>query len=95
MNKHETTKPAAVPALNGSKSYQTADLALAALLVNQDQALVSLDRTDERRALFVFNNSPAVIAIAAGYWNGSILVEPRTYFEAIKFIKSRLYAPGA
>lgn len=72
--------------------YRTTDMSLAAALLLYIP-LEALDRTDRRRAYFIFPRSRELDALIEAYWQGQLKVEPRAHFEAIKTLKTRLYEP--
>lgn len=72
--------------------YQTADLACAAAL-SLFLPLESLDKTNPRRAYFVFKKSRELDELLEAFWNRTLTVEPRAYFDQLKALKTRLYEP--
>ncbi len=78
--------------INEQSSLQTTDLALAAALQAAGVKLVSVDKTNRRRAVFVYQNSHDVQQLINNFWSGDLLLDARTYFESIKKIKDRLYS---
>ena len=73
------------------KTYMTQDLPLAATLVSLGQSLQGIDRTNPKRAGFCFAQSSELHTLIDTYQSGNITIEPRSYFDAIKYLKSRLY----
>jgi hypothetical protein len=71
--------------------YTTSDLPLAAALA-LEVPMESIDRTNPRRAEFLFADSGHTRAIERDYYRGALNVEPRRYFDQLKAIKARLYA---
>ena len=71
--------------------YSTSDLALAASILCLDYKLETLDRKDSRRAVFIFNRDEALNNVLDAYWGDNLAVNPRTYFDALKSLKTRLY----
>ncbi len=70
--------------------YRTSDLACAAavsLFVHLD----SIDKTDRRRAFFIFERNGELDGLLEAFWKGTLQVEPRAYFDQIKALKTRLY----
>jgi len=70
--------------------YQTADLALAAS-INLFQPLQEVDRTNFRKALFIFPNNKQTDEIVDSYWKRQLQVEPLSYFNSLRTLKARLY----
>ncbi len=79
--------------LNEDGTYQTSDLALAGALFSLGAKLLTVDRTNPRRALFVFNKEREMDAISQAYWMHQLQVDPLAYFAALKELKCRLYEP--
>jgi hypothetical protein len=72
--------------------YKTNSFYLSAFLYAQDVELISIDKTDPKRAVFNFNNSPEVERLAESFNFGKeCLVDARKFGFAIKSLKSKLY----
>ncbi len=71
--------------------YDTSDMALAAALLCGGCKLEALDRSNSRRVLFVFERTGDLEEMLDDYWQDSAVVNPRTYFDSIRMLKSRLY----
>ncbi|MFA6295246.1 MAG: DUF5659 domain-containing protein [Candidatus Paceibacterota bacterium] len=70
--------------------YRTSDLACAAA-VSLFVQLDSIDKTDRRRAFFIFERNSELDGLLESFWKGALQVEPRAYFDQIKALKTRLY----
>ena len=70
--------------------YRTSDLACAAA-VSLFVPLDSIDKTDRRRAFFIFERNGELDGLLEAFWKGTLQVEPRAYFDRIKALKTRLY----
>ena len=70
--------------------YRTSDLACAAA-VSLFVQLDSIDKTDRRRAFFIFERNSELDGLLEAFWKGTLQVEPRAYFDQIKALKTRLY----
>jgi len=71
--------------------YQTSDLCLVTT-ISQFLPILEVDGTNSKRSLFSFSESPELSEIITTYWNGSIRVEPKQFFNQLKLIKSRIYS---
>lgn len=71
--------------------FVTSDLPLAATLVALGQTLKSVDKANPRRAGFCFVHSVQLEELVELFETGQLTIEPRTYFDAIKLVKNRLY----
>ena len=78
--------------LQSKDFYQTADLALAAA-VSLFLPIEAIDKTDRRRAYFVFRKSGELDRLLETFWNRELTVEARAYFDQLKALKTRLYEP--
>jgi len=70
--------------------YRTSDLALASAL-SIYFPIKSLNKTDERRVVFIFLRNKDLDELIEGYFNRSLKLEPQVYFNAIKALKGRIY----
>ena len=73
------------------KTYATQDLPLAATFVALGHNLIGIERTNPKRAGFCFTLNADLEILIDKYHSGSVLVEPRTYFDSIRQVKNRLY----
>ncbi len=72
-----------------NQTFETADLNLATLIYYEGFNLVSIDRQNER-SRFIFNATKELNQLIQQYWNGQLLVEPKSYFNSLREIKVRL-----
>lgn len=70
--------------------YQTSDLACAAAL-SLFVPLLNIDKTDPKRAYFLFAKTITFKTLLDEYRSQTLSVEPRAYFDQIKALKTRLY----
>lgn len=78
-----------IPIKTGN-SYSTRDLALAAAL-SIWFPIEEIDKTNPKRAEFLFERCSSLDQILETYWRRELKVEPQAYFHQLKIIKSRLY----
>ncbi|MDP3697161.1 MAG: DUF5659 domain-containing protein [Candidatus Taylorbacteria bacterium] len=76
--------------LNKNDFYQTADLALAAVIF-LSYPLEAIERQNPRKAQFLFKRGSQLDELIESYWQGGLKVEPQAYFNALRVIKARLY----
>ena len=74
--------------------FTTFDLGLASAIVSCGFDLQEIDRTDPRKALFVFPSSPKIDQLNADYCGSRLPVDARTFFNNTKMLKSQLYSSG-
>jgi hypothetical protein len=73
--------------------YSVADLACCTALISNGHKLMALERKDySRRVLFLFELDTKIENTEAQFWNDELLVNPRTYFDNLKAVKSRIYS---
>lgn len=70
--------------------YQTSDLACAAAL-SLYVPIEDIDRSDRRRAYFIFPRTDELETILDDFQKRKLQVEPRAYFDQLKALKTRLY----
>lgn len=76
---------------NVDKYHRVSDLACCAALISYQHKLSALDRSNPRRVQFLFAHDPEIEATEAKFWSDELVVNPRTYFDNLKAVKSRLY----
>jgi hypothetical protein len=74
-----------------SDTYVTRDLALATTISLQFP-IQDIDRSNPRKAVFVFLRSPELEDLVEGYFRNELKISPQTFFNQLRDIKSRLYA---
>ena len=78
---------------NENEYYQIADLACCTALISNGHKLLALKRNDySRRVLFLFETDLKIETTEAKFWNDELLVNPRTYFDNLKAVQSRIYS---
>lgn len=77
---------------NETKYHGISDLACCAALISHNHKLSALDRGNPRRVQFLFTYDPDIEATEAKFWSDELVVNPRTYFDNLKAVKSRLYS---
>lgn len=71
--------------------YLTSDLSLAATL-SLFFPLVEIDRSSNRKAVFLFKRSTELEELVESYFQNAIKVVPRAYYNQLRDIKARLYS---
>jgi hypothetical protein len=74
-----------------SNTYVTSDLALATTISLQFP-IQDIDRSNPRKAVFVFMRSLELEDLVEGYFRNELKISPQTFFNQLRDIKSRLYA---
>lgn len=70
---------------------KTSELSLSSALICLGFNLDSLDKTNPKRILFIFKRSETLDLAAKDFWERKLLVEPLAFFEAQRYLKSRIY----
>jgi hypothetical protein len=74
---------------SNSQEYSTSDLGLAAFLICSEAKLRDIDRTNPRRAVFIFNDcKPDVVR---GWQSGRGQVSGLAYYNALQTLKGELW----
>ncbi len=71
--------------------FTSSDLGCSAALVSAGFDLLDLDKSNPRRAVFVFNLTEALLQAEKEFWSGRLMVSAKAYFDCIKMLKSRIY----
>jgi len=73
--------------------YSTSDLSLATTL-SLWCPIEDIDRSNPRKALFIFQNTGKLQELVAEYYRDEIKISPQVYFNQLRVVKARLYANG-
>jgi len=71
--------------------FKTSDLALATAISVLGVAIEAMQQTDSERMNFIFTKSDKLTDIVNRFWRGELLVEPQSYFNQLKVLKTRIY----
>jgi len=71
--------------------YKTTDLALAGAIYVCGYPLEAMDRHDPSRVVFVFRRNEFLDDVVRLFLTHELKIEPLSYFNALKEIKTRLY----
>ena len=74
-----------------SPHFLTSDLALATTL-SLKFPIEDIDRSNARKAVFIFRRSPELEILADQYFSNQLKVAPQVFFNQLRDVKSRLYA---
>ena len=74
------------------KYFSTSELSLSAALICLNFSLDSLDKTNPQRTVFIFKrSSKGLDETVSNFWQRKLLIEPIAFFEAQRYLKSRIY----
>ena len=71
--------------------FKTSDLALATAISVLGIAIEAMQQSDGERMNFIFTKSEKLQDIVNRFWRGELLVEPQSYFNQLKVLKTRIY----
>lgn len=71
--------------------YKTSDLGLTTTL-SLYFPVITIDRSNPRKVLFVFDQTDELNDFINKYWRNEVVVEPQTFTNQIKNIKTRIYS---
>lgn len=75
-----------------SKSvFSTDNFALAIFLKTKSCRLLGITKKDYRHAIFNFDNTPEREKLTQDFWEGKGLVEPRSFYNNQRELKTLLY----
>ena len=77
---------------NQLNNFSTYDLGCSAALISVDFRLISLDKENPRKVLFIFKNENGLDDAVNGYFSDKLKVSARTLFDNIKMLKNRIYS---
>lgn len=72
--------------------YVTNDLSLAATLVAWGFQMLDIDKTDDKKALFVFENNENLADSIKSYWSDLKPILPKRLLSTLKDLKSQIYS---
>ncbi|MEI7777760.1 MAG: DUF5659 domain-containing protein [bacterium] len=75
-----------------SSVFTTYDLGCSTALLCADFELLTIEKTDPKKALFVFRKQDGIEETANKYYANSLEVKARSYFDYLKALKNRLYS---
>ncbi len=72
--------------------WTTYDLGVSAALSCAGFQLLQIEKSNPRKALFVFRRADGIDEVADQYFADRLEVKARAFFDAIKALKNRLYS---
>lgn len=70
--------------------YSTSDLGLASALIATGRPLDGIELADDKRGRFNFPDHDDLEFAIDDYWQGRLLVEPKTYQTTMRELKTRV-----
>lgn len=75
-----------------STIFSTYDLGVSAALLCLGFELISLNKENPRKALFIFKKENGIEKTANEYFADNLKIKVRSYFDHLKALKNRLYS---
>jgi len=77
---------------NQIDNFSTFDLGCSAALVSVGFELISLDKQNPRKVLFIFAKKAGIDQTVNDYFSGKLKVSARTLFDNTKMLKNKIYS---
>jgi len=74
------------------KLFESHELSLVCALIAWDFPIVSVNKQSSKRVTFAFELSSDLEQSVEDFWNGTRMVLPKKYFNAMREAKSRIYS---
>lgn len=81
-----------IPLDNPYLIFTTYDLGLSTALLCKDFELLSVDKIDPKKALFIFKKESDIEEVANKYFSDRLEVKARSFFDHLKALKNKLYS---
>jgi len=81
-----------IPLDDSSVIFTTYDLGVSAALLCASFELLSIDKENPRKALFIFHKVDGIEDVADQYFADKFEVKARQFFDTIKALKNKLYS---
>ena len=85
-------KPEALPLNDPAYVWTTYDLGVSTALLCAGFELLSLNRTNPRKVLFIFRKAKNIDETANAYFADKLKFNARSFFDQLKALKNRLYS---
>lgn len=76
---------------NYETTYETKSLPLAAAILSLGIVLNSVVKGPEDKSIFVFPHTEDLDQILESFWRKELRIEPNSFWESLRFLKSRIY----
>lgn len=81
-----------IPLDDPSLIYSTYDLGVSASLLCAGFELLSLDKENPRKALFIFRRADGIEETANLYFSDRLELKARSFFDSVKALKNKLHS---
>lgn len=91
-NKAKKVSRGAIPLDDPDFVWTTYDLGVSAALLCADFELLAVQKSNPRKALFVFKKDGGIEEVTNRYFADRLNVKARSYFDHLKALKNKLYS---
>jgi hypothetical protein len=81
-----------IPLEDPSVVFTTYDLGVSTALLCAGFELLSVDKENPRKALFIFKKAQRIEDVANQYFSDKLDVKARSFFDHLKALKNKLYS---
>jgi hypothetical protein len=81
-----------IPTDDPLTTFTTYDLGVSTAFLCAGFKLISVDKENPRKALFIFKKEDGIESVADDYFSNRLDVKARSYFDHLKAIKNMLYS---
>ena len=81
-----------IPLDDPSVVFTTYDLGVSTALLCAGFELLSLDKANPKKALFIFKKADSIEDVADRYFSDRLEVKARSFFDHLKALKNKLYS---
>lgn len=81
-----------IPLDDSSVVFTTYDLGVSTALLCAGFVLLSMDKENPKKALFIFKKEDGIEDIADRYFSDRLEVKARSFFDHLKALKNKLYS---
>ncbi|KKR24021.1 MAG: hypothetical protein UT53_C0001G0010 [Candidatus Yanofskybacteria bacterium GW2011_GWD2_39_48] len=78
--------------LNPSQVWTSYDLGVSAALISAGFELLSLNKENPHKSLFVFRRTDGIEEVVDLYWSDRLDIKARSFFDSIKACKNRIHS---
>lgn len=91
-NKQLSEEMRYIPLDDHDNLFYTYDMGVSAALVTAGFELVSMDKENPRKVLFIFKRKADIEDVVDRYWTDRLEVKSRTFFDNMKMLKNRIHS---
>ncbi len=77
--------------MENNKTFKTSDIKTSSFLLSVGVELLKVIKDEPQKVIFCFADSNEVKEYLNSYWQGKALVNPRTLFEKLNYLKDLIH----